>query len=366
MSKIGETLYSWLFGTLRLHTVLVCRANYLRQRHRTLSGGAPRRKFLQQDWELKLEREEFDSVADMATSIHALSGQVSSLTKARDDLQDGVADLEAQARENDVLSDRVDTLEVEKAQLKQKLKSAEDDMEAAVDKTRFLADKLRQGNPSVGGTRGRSRTKSHQRRLKRQQSESCKTTLSWLELEGYTPLKVEVLNQATGCAETLTLGPNIVGPEESVSQDELDIISMMLLAKDWYNVSSRAYHEMASICKSMPKHYKLKRQITELNCLWNIRPTPNGTIGVQQSLEDRLRPRIARLLGVAPEDAPFRRTETIRVKLSGDGTWVGKRLHVVNFTFTSPDEGALSYSSEGITFSLLSKFRNRTSHLRGH
>lgn len=35
------------------------------------------------------------------------------------------------------------------------------------------------------------------------------------------------------------------------------------------------------------------------------------------------------------------------LKLSGEGTWVGKRLHVVNFPCTSPDEGALSYSSEG-------------------
>ena len=81
--------------------------------------------------------------------------------------------------------------------------------------------------------------------------------------------------------------------------------------------------------------------------LWNIQPTPSGTIGVQQSLENRLRLRLLRLLKVAPQDATFRHTKQITVKLSGDGTWVRKRLHVVNFTFTIPDEGPMAYSSEG-------------------
>ena len=97
----------------------------------------------------------------------------------------------------------------------------------------------------------------------------------------------------------------------------------------------------------MPKYYKLKRRIQELNKLWNIQPTPSGTIGVQQSLENCLRLCLLRLLKVAPQDATFRHTKQIRVKLSGDGTWVGKRLHVVNFTFTIPDEGPMAYSSEG-------------------
>ena len=38
----------------------------------------------------------------------------------------------------------------------------------------------------------------------------------------------------------------------------------------------------------MPRHYKLKDRIAELNKHWNIRPTPEGTCGVQQSLEERL------------------------------------------------------------------------------
>ena len=63
---------------------------------------------------------------------------------------------------------------------------------------------------------------------------------------------------------------------------------------------------MASVCKEMPRHYKLKRRIKELNSLWNITPAPNGILGVQQSLEDSLFIRVSHLLKTASEDAAFK------------------------------------------------------------
>ena len=90
------------------------------------------------------------------------------------------------------------------------------------------------------------------------------------------------------------------------TQEDFDLINMMLLIKDKHCISGRGYHEMASVCKEMPRHYKLKRRIKELNSLWNITPAPNGILGVQQSLEDRLFIRVSRLLKTAPEDAAFK------------------------------------------------------------
>ena len=85
-----------------------------------------------------------------------------------------------------------------------------------------------------------------------------------------------------------------------------------------------------------------------MNSLWNIIPTPNGILGVQQSLEDRLTIRLSRLLAISPEDAVFKQKKMLRVKLSGDGTRIGKRLHVTNFTFTIlDDEGPIAHTSEG-------------------
>ena len=46
-------------------------------------------------------------------------------------------------------------------------------------------------------------------------------------------------------------------------------------------------------------------------------------------------------------DAEFIMTKTIRVKITGDGTKIGKHLHVVNFAFTVLDEGEKAYSASG-------------------
>lgn len=87
--------------------------------------------------------------------------------------------------------------------------------------------------------------------------------------------------------------------------------------------------------------------IAALNQQWNIWPTPNGTIGVQQSLEGRLRLRIQQLHKVTSPQCKFRQDLEVHVKLSGDGTNIGKRLHVLNFSFTLLEEGSLAYSAEG-------------------
>ncbi len=80
-----------------------------------------------------------------------------------------------------------------------------------------------------------------------------------------------------------------LGPEENISDGEVDTLNMLLYVKNRFDVSGGAYHEMAQLCREMPRHYKLKDRIAELNKLWDIRPTPEGTCGIQQSLEERLR-----------------------------------------------------------------------------
>ena len=95
------------------------------------------------------------------------------------------------------------------------------------------------------------------------------------------------------------------------------------------------------MCKEMPRQYRLRERITELNKLWRIHATPNNTEGVQQSLKDRLELRLKHLIKSSCDptcNSPFMQEKIVRVKLSGDGTRIGKRLHVVAFTFTLLDE----------------------------
>ena len=44
------------------------------------------------------------------------------------------------------------------------------------------------------------------------------------------------------------------------TQDDIDIVNMMLYAKDRFSVSGSAYHEMTQACRQMPCHYKLKKK----------------------------------------------------------------------------------------------------------
>lgn len=119
-----------------------------------------------------------------------------------------------------------------------------------------------------------------------------------------------MVHNETGETETICLANDILGPDgDSFTEDEVDHLNMLLLVKDQYNVS---------------EHYKIKARIKKLNWLWTIKLTPNGTVGVQQSLRERLSCRISRLCKVSPPSSQFRASHNIRVKLSGDGTWIGK------------------------------------------
>ena len=239
----------------------------------------------------------------------------------------------------------------------EQLQKENDQLQVKVKSTETANEKLRKELSTVTNTHvskrrstGTDYSERHSRRLKRHRADTCCASLGWLEKEGYVPLKLEALNTKTGDVEAIVLNPErseeVFGQSE-ITDNELDTINMLLFVKDKYDVSGRAYHEFATVCKQLPRHYKLKRRISELNTLWSIRPTPNGTCGVQQSLKDRLLLRIKQLHKVAPKDAQFRTQKKIRVKLSGDGTNIGKHLHVINFTFTLLDEGSKAYSSDG-------------------
>ena len=87
-------------------------------------------------------------------------------------------------------------------------------------------------------------------------------------------------------------------PEE-VPEEEFDKLDMAIYIKDIYNISGDAYHEMAQLFKEMPRYCKLKDRVKELNKAWNIiKPTPEGTCGVQQSFKEHLKARLEYLVSI--------------------------------------------------------------------
>lgn len=191
-------------------------------------------------------------------------------------------------------------------------------------------------------------SKHHQKRIKNQLKEECQTALSFLGLYNFIATKIEVLNTDTNQYETF----NLVGEGEltftesdpkELTNDDLDNINMCLYLKDKFNNSNEAWHEIAKKANGVPNTYSIKKRIKEVNSRWNLKPTPGDTEGVQLGFSESLQEHIVKL----QQTGEIKDGETIKIKLSGDGTDIGKRLTVVNFTFTILNEKELAMGEKG-------------------
>ena len=71
-------------------------------------------------------------------------------------------------------------------------------------------------------------------------------------------------------------------------------------------------------------------------------PTPGDADGVQIKLEDSLKEQIGRL-----KKQGALNSEKLKIKVSGDGTNIGKKLHVLNVTYTIINEENIAMSEKG-------------------
>ena len=329
-SKLGVSLKD----SEHIRTILIRRSNYLKGKVKAFIGSAKRMQFLQQEWELKLCEQNIE-FSEMESRLETLEDEVEEL---HHEVSHAAQDIQELRNKRDELQEREKELTASVSRLQK-------DNQRLQAKARELSATTACSTPR---TRGRSYkpeeeySESHKRRLKRQRTKSCSQSLSWLEDQGFIPLTVMVRSVSAGKEATHLCDHDMLelfGQSSDMDNDTLDTVNMMLYIKDWYNISDGAYHELAKVCKEMPRQYRLRERITNLNKLWKICPTPNNTQGVQQSLKDRLKIRISNLIKTSCDpNSPFMQEKLIRVKLSGDGTKIGKRLHVIAFTFTLLDE----------------------------
>ncbi|CAH3115052.1 unnamed protein product [Pocillopora meandrina] len=158
----------------------------------------------------------------------------------------------------------------------------------------------------------------------------------------------KVLNTETNQYETF----NLVGEGElpftesdpkALDNDDIDNINMWLYLKDKFNISNEAWHEIAIKANGLPNTYSIKKRINELNSKWNLKPTPGDAEGVQLGFAESLQEHIVRL----QKNGEINDGEAIKIKLGGDGTNIGKRLTVVNFTFTILNEKDVAMAEKG-------------------
>ena len=85
----------------------------------------------------------------------------------------------------------------------------------------------------------------------------------------------------------------------------------------------------------------MKDRMKQLNEKWDIRATHSGN-GMQQSIRDRL---LIRLKVLVNNDTLV--STTLKVKLTGNRTFIGKHIHVVNIAFTLLNEDNCAMSANG-------------------
>ena len=129
------------------------------------------------------------------------------------------------------------------------------------------------------------------------------------------------------------------------STTDPDLLNLLLYAKERFGMSNAAYHELSMLFPTLPRSNHLNERVKELNKQWKVFPTPEGTIGIQQSLKCLLTERIEYFLTTSSQTMTPDSSRKIRVKLTGDGTNIGK-LHIV-FGFTIPEEGMGAKSAAG-------------------
>ena len=144
--------------------------------------------------------------------------------------------------------------------------------------------------------------------------------------------RIEMTNTETG--ELITIenkdGNPVIKSKEMSKESEDSLLKKNLYVKEKYNISNEAYHELAMTNPKLPSSYRLLKAAKEINIESIIRSTPGKAIGVQQSLKERLTRRLHHLLKVNPN---FRQS-VIQVKITGDGTYVSRGMHILVIAFT--------------------------------
>ena len=163
----------------------------------------------------------------------------------------------------------------------------------------------------------------------RQVANKVQAAVSFAKDDHLKATKIELTNEQTGDVVSVNTSGQIATVKQILPKDpssSSNIIDQTLYVKEKYNVSNEAYHEMARVHPEMPRLNKLLKKADTLNSKSTIKAVPGRLQGVQQSIQDCLEKRLARLQRVNPS---FCSNREVRVKITGDGTVVSRSVHLV-------------------------------------
>ena len=186
--------------------------------------------------------------------------------------------------------------------------------------------------------------------MKKELKAECQSAPDFLNLYDLTPTKVEYFNYEESKYETFCLMDetefliNKQDENQCITDDDIDEINHLLYVKDKFNISDSAWREILAKSSDLSPLTAIKKRMKTINSRWNIFRTPGDADSVQIKLEDSLKEQIGRL---KRQGALNLEKLKIKVSVSGDGTNIGKKLHVLNVTYTIINEKNIAMSEKG-------------------
>ena len=180
--------------------------------------------------------------------------------------------------------------------------------------------------------------------IKKKLARNVCSTLSFCDENNFKPYEVVLKNADEGTLETLNLSTGEFIPKVDYNKISSKVHTALYL-KDKFSISHNGYHELSMI-SDLPNFSQVKQCITDLNARFDIQDASEGIVGVQQRIKPRLHLFLTNMAKIAKEnDKPL--PNTIRIKLTGDGTQIGRGLSIVNVAFTILEEGGMAMSVRG-------------------
>ncbi|KAJ8032687.1 hypothetical protein HOLleu_26283 [Holothuria leucospilota] len=124
---------------------------------------------------------------------------------------------------------------------------------------------------------------------------------------------------------------NCIKEDHRLQKDLL--IDKIVYVCDKHNISRRAYHQLSQEYSGLPTSYQVFKRKQEVNAQFDIHECV-GLVGVWKSLEKRLCLPNTHSIYNDPLKLKIFESAEVNVKLTGDGTTFGKRMHVMNFAFS--------------------------------
>ena len=184
--------------------------------------------------------------------------------------------------------------------------------------------------------------------MKKELKAECQSALDFLNLYDLTLTKVEYFNYEENKYETFCLMDetefliNEQDENQCITDDDIDEINHLLYVKDKFNISDTACREISAKSSDLSPLAAIKKGMKTINSRWNIFSTPGDADGVQIKLEDSLKEQTGRLRKQGALNS-----EKLKIKVSGDGTNIGKKLHVLNVTYTIINEENIAIPEKG-------------------